>query len=81
MHDIHLCSLLSDSKFEDSLIQNLLGNHELCQGIRIRNDIDLLASRQSCQHFRSQDFVSRIPLTILDGSSVAGRKEEDALLP
>ena len=80
MHDIYLCNLLSDSKFEDSLIQNLLGNHELCQGIRIRNDIDLLASRQSCQHFRSQDFVSRIPLTILDGASVAGRKEEDALL-
>ena len=80
-HDIYLCYLLSNSKFENSLIQNLLGNHELSQGIRIRNDIDLLASRQSCQHFRSQDFVSRIPLTILDGSSVAGRKEEDALLP
>ena len=80
MHDIHLCCLLSDSKFENSLIQNLLGNHEFCQGIWIRNDIDLLASRQSCQHFRSQDFVSRIPLTILDGASVAGRKEEDALL-
>ena len=80
MHDIYLCCLLSDSKFEDSLIQNLLGNHEFRQGIRIRNDIDLLASRQSCQHFRSQDFVCRIPLTVLDGAAVAGRKEEDTLL-
>ena len=80
MHDIYLCYLLSYGKFEDSLIQNLLGNHEFRQGIRIRNDIDLLASRQSCQHFRSQDFVCRIPLTILDGAAVAGRKEEDTLL-
>ena len=80
MHDIYLCYLLSDRKFEDSLIQNLLGNHEFRQGIRIRNDIDLLASRQSCQHFRSQDFVCRIPLTVLDSAAVAGRKEEDTLL-
>ncbi len=81
MHHIYLWNLLTDRKFQNSLIQICLDTTSSGKGIGIRNDKNGVACRQSGKHFGSEYLVGGIALAILHGTSIAGREEEDVFLP
>ena len=71
----HVCDkgrvqLLSHIQFQGLIAQFLAGYHFLCQRIRIGNDAQAFFSfLQPAQYFCTQNLVSRILLSVLDGTA------------